>query len=417
MTRKLSAIKLVPRMSNIGFGIAFTSILSACSSTEYASTGDIDSASLVEKSEQLNRREMELEAREAELRNRSASQGSSGAPAFSASAADSELLPPNAQTGQCYARVWVEPTYKMRDQQLVVSEASERVDIVPARYKTVEEKVLKTPAVTHVVTSPAVYNTVTEQKLIQAGGTYWKTTLRNGAPVNKSLVNTAAAAGIDIAGTSPGTCYHEHFRPAKFVTKMEDVLVREASEKIEPVDADYRWVEKQVLVSEASTELKYFPAKYKTVKEKVVDKLAHTVWKKGTGPIQKMDEATGEIMCLVEVPATYKTISKQVLVSKAETRSIEVPAKYKTVKVRELVSDTTERRTVVPAEYKQVEVTEKISDPTFVWHEVHDDTMSAARVGKYAWLSRSRNTKQLKNASLLNLRLSKRKQSLQSMIT
>ena len=69
------------------------------------------------------------------------------------------------------------------------------------------------------------------------------------------------------------------------------------------------------------------------------------VWKKGTGPIQRIDESTGEIMCLVEVPATYKTISKEVLVSPATTRTVEIPAVYKTVSVRQEVSAASESRT------------------------------------------------------------------------
>ena len=36
-------------------------------------------------------------------------------------------------------------------------------------------------------------------------------------------------------------------------------------------------------------------------------------------------------MCLVEVPASYKTVEKRVLVSPARTETIEIPAEYETV--------------------------------------------------------------------------------------
>jgi len=39
-------------------------------------------------------------------------------------------------------------------------------------------------------------------------------------------------------------------------------------------------------------------------------------------------------MCLVEIPATYKTISKQVLKTPASTRSRDIPAEYRTVQKR-----------------------------------------------------------------------------------
>jgi hypothetical protein len=55
------------------------------------------------------------------------------------------------------------------------------------------------------------------------------------------------------------------------------------------------------------------------------------VWKKGRGPIEKIDAATGEIMCLVEVPATYKVMD-----TPPTTREVTVPAEYKTVKVQKL---------------------------------------------------------------------------------
>jgi inosine/xanthosine triphosphate pyrophosphatase family protein len=50
-----------------------------------------------------------------------------------------ELLPPNAKPGECYARVFVPPTYKTETAQVITREASERVEIIPARYEKVTE--------------------------------------------------------------------------------------------------------------------------------------------------------------------------------------------------------------------------------------------------------------------------------------
>jgi len=71
--------------------------------------------------------------------------------------------------------------------------------------------------------------------------------------------------------------------------------------------------------------------------EQVLIKEAHTVWKKGRGLIEKVDDTTGEIMCLVEVPAQYKTVRKRVLVNPATVKEVTIPAEYKTVKVKKLV--------------------------------------------------------------------------------
>ncbi|NNJ92199.1 MAG: peptidoglycan-binding protein [Gammaproteobacteria bacterium] len=220
---------------------------------------------------------------------------------------------------------------------------------------------------------PAVYGTESETLLVKPEALVWKTSLdKNGIPASQELLATAKKYGINLDSAKPGMCYHEHYRPAQFTTEKQQVLVSEASENVDVVAAKYKYVEKQVLVSEASTQLKEIPAVYGWEEETVIDKPAHTVWKKGTGPIQRIDEATGEIMCLVEVPATYKTIRKRVLKSPAGTETIEIPAKYKTVKVRVLAENPKEVKTQIPAQYKTVDVTQKVADASFVWHEVHN---------------------------------------------
>jgi hypothetical protein len=183
-----------------------------------------------------------------------------------------ELLPPNAKAGECYARVFTPPTYKTETLTVLKKDASERIEIIPARYEMQEER----------------------------------------------------------------------------------VMIKEPSERIEVVPAKYEWVTEKVLVSPATERIEEVPAVYKTEYEKILDKPEHTVWKKGTGPITKIDAGTGEIMCLVTVPATYKTVSKRVLVSKPTTRAIAIPAKYKTVKKRIVKAPPTTRTVTIPAEYKIV---------------------------------------------------------------
>jgi hypothetical protein len=51
-------------------------------------------------------------------------------------------------------------------------------------------------------------------------------------------------------------------------------------------------------------------------------KPATMVWKKGRGPIQRVDDATGEIMCLVEEPAVYKDVTRTVVKTPATTQVI-----------------------------------------------------------------------------------------------
>jgi hypothetical protein len=232
-----------------------------------------------------------------------------------AAPSDTELLPPKASPGECYARVFVPPTYKSTTEQVLKRAASERIEIVPAKYQWVEEK----------------------------------------------------------------------------------ILVKEASERLEVIPAQYDFVEEKILVRQASTRMEEVPAKYDWAEEKILVKPAHTIWKKGRGPIERVDNATGEIMCLVEVPATYKTVKKKVMaeppttrevtlpahyqivkkrvmVKPATTRRIEIPAEYKTVKVRKLVSPPQQRRIQIPAEYQTVTKTEQVTDGRMEWRRILCET-------------------------------------------
>ena len=118
-----------------------------------------------------------------------------------------ELLPPNAKPGECYARVFVPPTYKTEDVQVLKADASERIEVVPEKYEWVNEQ----------------------------------------------------------------------------------VLVKGASERLEVVPATYEWVEEQVLVKPAGKKIVSVPAECGTEIERVLDKPEYTVWKKGAGPITRIE--------------------------------------------------------------------------------------------------------------------------------
>lgn len=225
------------------------------------------------------------------------------------------LLPPDAKPGECYARVFIPPTYKTVTETMLKRGASEQLEVIPAKYEWVEEQ----------------------------------------------------------------------------------VLVSEASQRLEVEPAQYEWVEESIVVKEASSRMEEIPAQYEWQEEQVLVKPAQTVWKKGTGPIERIDNATGEIMCLVEIPAVYETVKKKVMVSPPATReipipaeyetvkkqvmvkppttrTIEIPAVYKTVKVKKMVSPAEERKIEIPAEYQTITKTEMVTDGRMEWREVLCET-------------------------------------------
>ena len=238
-----------------------------------------------------------------------------------ADAGSSNLLPPGAKAGQCYARVFTPPVYETTTKSVLAREASETIRVTESSYETVQER----------------------------------------------------------------------------------ILVREAGKELQVIPARYDWVEERVLVKEASERLEVVPAQYETIEEQMLVRPASTAWKKGRGPIEKINHMTGEIMCLVETPAEYRTVRTQKLVSAASTRKIsipeeyatvkkrlmvegpktvevEVPAVYDTVSIRKMVTAPGEQRIEIPATYKTVSERHMVSDGQLEWQPILCETNTTADI-------------------------------------
>ena len=107
----------------------------------------------------------------------------------------------------------------------------------------------------------------------------------------------------------PGECYAKVLIPAVTDTKSERLQVSE---------------EQKVLS-------RIIPAQYRVETEQVKVREARQYWKPGHGAVEKIDSATGEILCLVEEPALFKTVEKRVLVEPERPEYKVVPAKFETI--------------------------------------------------------------------------------------
>jgi len=235
-----------------------------------------------------------------------------------------------------------------------------------------------------------------------------------------SLQGQGGSGSLLPPAAKPGECYARAFVEPKYKPVSKTVLKREAGERVETTPARYEWVEQRVLAQEASQQLKVIPAKYgwkeeqvlvkeastqlieqpavyENAQEKVLVRDAYTTWKKGRGPIERIDNATGEIMCLIEVPAQYQTVTKRVVktpasvrevklpaeykmvkrrvvVEPAKTVTVEIPEQYKTVKVRKLAQKASERRIEIPAEYQDVSDKVLVSEGHLEWRPILCET-------------------------------------------
>lgn len=217
------------------------------------------------------------------------------------------------------------------------------------------------------------------------------TTTTSGPAAQPTTMLTPVAQGdpplVGPADARPGECYARVFNPAVYETHPEQVVKTQESERVEIVPAKYEEVQEQVLVKPATTRIEVVPAVYETVEEQVMVQPATTrmetvpaqfetvtervmvkpsmwVWRRASegasSNVTRVDPASGEVLCLVEIPAEYQTVTKQVIKSPATTRAVEVPAEYRTVTRQVLVTPATTREVEVPAEYATVAVTKMV---------------------------------------------------------
>lgn len=177
----------------------------------------------------------------------------------------------------------------------------------------------------------------------------------NAASDERSAQSGDRAATVQVScpepsGAQPGQCFSRVLYPAKFSEQQVQEVVRPAYEKITYTDPVYEDQQEQVLVRDQYTREVEVPALYDTYFEQVLEKPAGKVWKKGHGAVERVDPQTGEIYCLVEEPAVYRTVERKELKRPAGTRTEVVPAEYTTRTVHKLVTPPREVRTMVPAE-------------------------------------------------------------------
>ena len=289
---------------------------------------------------------------------------------------------PDAKPGECYAKVVIPAQYKTELVDVTMREASARFETTPADYETIETKVLVKEAAKKIVPVPAEYETVVETVEIAPAQKKWMAgKSRKARPVNPALLTAIGAGGIKLEELPVGSCLSEYYVPAQYREEEVRVLKTAAYDKIEVEPAAYEMVEEKVLVKEASKKVVEVPAEFETVTEKVLVAPATTAWKTGTGPVQRIDNTTGEIVCLVEIPAKYKTVTRKVLKSAATTKEVEIPAEYKVQQVRKLIKPAQERRVKVEPTYETLSKTVKVADEKFFWHPDWEDKPAGTATG------------------------------------
>ncbi len=296
-----------------------------------------------------------------------------------AQTADNTQTLPDAKPGECYAKVITPAKFTTRSEEVIVQEESERIKTVPAKFEQREQTVVVREASQRVTVVPAAFSEETETVVLQPAENNWILSGSSGAPASPGALEGIVRSGIELASVEVGSCFNEYFTPAEYKTETQRIMTREASEKIVVLPAQYETVEERVVVKEAYTRSVDIPATYRSESESVLVEPARSVWKKGRGPVEKIDNLTGEIMCLVEIPARYETLTKTVLDKPATTKTVDVPAVYKTIQVKRLVKPASENRVAVAAEFDTVSTKVKVADAGFFWLKKGESANEDAR--------------------------------------
>jgi len=174
----------------------------------------------------------------------------------------------------------------------------------------------------------------------------------------------------------PGECYAKVLIPAVRDSKTERVQVSEERKVLARIiPAKYEVQTERIQVSEEKKVLaRIIPAKYEVQTERVLVTPARKFWKAGHGPITKKDEVTGEIMCLVEEPAVYKTIEKRVMVSEEKPEYKMVPAEFKTIEKRVLVTPEKPEYKTMPAQFDTITKSVIVRPESWEWRRILCET-------------------------------------------
>ena len=200
--------------------------------------------------------------------------------------------------------------------------------------------------------------------------------------------NTGSASGgaaYDLPpDAKPGKCYARCSIPGQYEYVEEKVMDQPASVAIDVVPAVYKTTYDTVIVKEEEVISKTIPATYEYIEEQVMTAPPTTKWVKGDADVNCLSEDPKdcEVMCLVEVPAQYKTEKKKVLKTPEQIVAEVKPAEYQIVPKKVLMEPEKTVEREIPATYK-IEKVKRITKPGGYqeWKEVLcSDQLTVARI-------------------------------------
>lgn len=237
--------------------------------------------------------------------------------------AQQDGLPTNPKPGKCYVKCVTKPEFGTETVRVMVSPSYTKLEVIPATYKTVTEKVLVKEA------SKRYEFTAAEFEVVEV-----------------PYVDKEASTKLEVVPASLG----------------------DDSERIKTYPETAGWEYAPYPCPDPTKEdcqtlcWKEYPASYTTVDKKVLDS----------------DASTKEIA----VPETNATYEKRVVSKPAEVKEIDVPAEYAEIERQVVDVPASTKEVTVPAEYEEVTKTVlKKEGGLTVWEEVDCDLLEPTELG------------------------------------
>lgn len=190
--------------------------------------------------------------------NASATAENSGAP---------QNVPYQAKAGQCYAKVVkTEGEYKRSLEKELVREAYTKIEVVPAKFAWVDEKITIEEPAEDLVRVPAQYKIVEEKTLVHPARTVWK---KSGSVAGAKVLDRKTASGEIL-------CLVEE--PAQYTTVRKKVLASPEQVKRVSLPGKYKTIRVKKLVEAARESTIEVPAEYRETEKEVATKEPQYAW-------------------------------------------------------------------------------------------------------------------------------------------
>lgn len=237
---------------------------------------------------------------------------------------DSDL---KAETGKCYAKC-----------------------LTPAKFETVSVPFTVKVASTKVSVTPASFADASEQVLSQEGRKVFSANEATFKNASNSLLSKEGYKVLKVI-------------PAVFETVTVQELVKETYKVTKVIPATYKTETYTKMVKPGYATYAKKPAKYKAEDETIETAPSNTKWVKNRseGNCLSADPEDCMIWCLVEVPAEFKTVTKQINVGCEDgwmlkgddcVKATKVDAVHKTYTKKVIATPARVEYTDVPAKYK-----------------------------------------------------------------